>query len=466
MRSALISPLPLLVLAAAHAAEVVIEEKPFTVKAAFDARVMPPDELAPLRMDTEVWQDFRVETIAAHGTVVEKGALLVAFDSTAIDRSLADTGQSFASTSLDAARMERELKTLEETAPHRLEALRRAADIAKEENDYFTKTRRKAAEDAAAQQLERKKQALEGQQEELRQLEKMYQADNLTEETEEIILTRQKNDVAAAEFALRMETLDYHRKIEVTLPREAVTLAERERDAAIALRDAKEEIPRAVEAKKLELAALAIRLERKKTAVADLEHDRALFEIKAPAAGMFYHGPIADGRWSPGDIVKQLTVGGRIPAKTPFATFVPATVQPMLVAFTDEATARSLKAGLPGIATLPGRAELDIPVKLVRIAPAPEPDGTWRVDLTATWPAESTPPVGATANIHITAYHQERAIFIPTKALTRDAAKGWSVEVKLTDGKAERRPVKRGRTSGDNTEILSGLEIGQVILAP
>lgn len=466
IRVSFISPLPLLVLAALHAAEVVIEEKPFTVEAALTARVMPPDDLAPLRLDARTWQDFRVMSIAPHGAVVEKGAPLVEFETTVIDQSLADARQSVAATTLAVAKTERELKTQEETAPHRLEALRRAAEIAKEENAYFTKTRRKAAEDTAAQELARKQQALEGQQEELRQLEKMYQADNITEETEEIILTRQKNDVAAAQFALRMKTLEYHRTIEVTLPREAVTLAERERDAAIALRDAKEEIPRAIEAKKLELAALATRLEREKTALADLEHDRALFAIKAPAAGVFYHGPIENGRWSTGDIIKQLASGGRVPVKTPFASLVPAGAETALVAFTDEASARKLKPGLSGFASLPGREEIEIPVKLARIAAAPGTDGTWRIDLSASWPADTKPPVGATTDVHITAHHQDRAIIIPTKALTRDAAMGWTVEVKLTDGKAERRPVKRGRSSGDDTEILSGLEIGQVILAP
>ena len=38
--------------------------------------------------------------------------------------------------------------------------------------------------------------------------------------------------------------------------------------------------------------------------------------------------------------------------------------------------------------------------------------------------------------------------------------------MKLADGKTERRPVKRGRISGENTEILSGLEVGQVVIAP
>ena len=37
---------------------------------------------------------------------------------------------------------------------------------------------------------------------------------------------------------------------------------------------------------------------------------------------------------------------------------------------------------------------------------------------------------------------------------------------KLADGKTERRNVLRGAQSGDEVEILSGLEAGQVIIVP
>ena len=58
-----------------------------------------------------------------------------------------------------------------------------------------------------------------------------------------------------------------------------------------------------------------------------------------------------------------------------------------------------------------------------------------------------------------------RARSVPAKAL-KYGAKGWSVEVKLADGKTERRNVVRGPQSGEDVEIVSGLEVGQVIIAP
>ena len=72
---------------------------------------------------------------------------------------------------------------------------------------------------------------------------------------------------------------------------------------------------------------------------------------------------------------------------------------------------------------------------------------------------------GATAQIRLIAYQQPTAVVVPNKALAFGAA-GWTVEVKLADGKTEHRTVKRGRVSGDETEIVSGLEVGQVIVVP
>ncbi len=464
-RPYLASCLAFWIVTALHAREVTIEKRPFTVEATFSAKVMPEGEVVLLEIGAKTWEDFRFDELANHGSMMPKDSQLATFDPLGIDRKLEDTRRAVTSSGLAVAAAEQELKTLAETAPHRLDAARRAADIAKEEHSYFTATRRNAEQEGAEQKLERSRQYLANQQEELRQLSRMYEADDLTEETEEIILTRQKYAVAAAEFALRIQTLESNRTLEVDLPREAVTLANHERDTAIALHSAEEEIPRSIELKKLELEALKAGLHREQQTLGDLEHDRLLFEFKAPSDGWFYHGAIKNGRWTTGEALKTLVRNGRPPVRRPFATFIPANAMLSFVAFLDEATARPLKTGVTGTATFAGREDLEAEVSLTRLATIPEPDGTYRADLSATWPKDLTPVAGNSAQIRLISYQQPAAILVPTDALTRDA-RGWTVELMLADGKTEHRPVKRGRVSNEETEILSGLEIGQVIIAP
>lgn len=448
-----------------HAGEVTVETRPFTIETCFDATVLPSAGCVLLLTEPKLWTDFEIEAITAHGSKVAKDDVLVSFDPTAIDKKITDTRTAVATGALKLAQAEHDLKTLQETTPHKLAAVRHAAEIAKEENTYFTQTRRKAETESAAHQLDRAKQILSNQQEELKQLTQMYQADDLTEDTEEIILTRQKDAVASAEFALRMETLAHTRTLEVKLPRETITLADHERNTAATLAKSELEFPRSIELKKIEVESLKISTQREKDNLAELEQDRKLFEIKAPAEGIFYHAPIENGRWSPNpELIENLVIHGNPPINRPFATFVPSAVKLVFVGFPDETSARSLKPELTGTAIFAGREDMEIPVSLTKLAAVPAPDGNYRAELSATWPKDWPAVIGTTASIRIIAYQKQDAIAIPTKALTH-TADAWTVEVKLADGKTEPRPVKRGRISGDLTEILSGLEIGQVVIA-
>ena len=448
----------------AHADELTLQPKLFFTEQSFGATAIP-SETTRIRLEPKAWTVFEFTHLAAHGSKVAAGEVLVAFDTEDIDKKLTDEGRALATSELTHAQAEMDFSNLSETVPLKLDALRRAARIAKEENLYFTTTRRKTTEDHAAHALKRAKETLENQQEELRQLTKMYAADDLVEETEEIILTRQRDAVKHAEFALRMEQLDYDRTLKVTLPREADTLAASERETALALAKGEADLPRHLKLQKIQLETATTALARDKESLAKLQADRKLFEIKAPGAGWFYYGNIEDGRWSTGELLKTLMLGGQAPVKRAFATFIPASSKLALMAFVDDAAARSLTPELKGRATLAGREDLDIPVKLSKLADTPEPDGRYRACFEVSWPAGISIAPGSNAEVSLITYEKTAAIAVPTKALTFTPA-GWTAEVKLADGKTERRPVKRGRASKTTSEILSGLEAGQVILTP
>jgi HlyD family secretion protein len=456
---------PALLAAAAHAGELTIEARPFSIRHTFPATALPGSESVLLEIPARVWADYKISEIAPHGSRVSKNDTLVTFDPTDIDKKLHDLRQKLTTDTLALQQAEQDYEQLVNTVSHKLEAIRRAAETAKEDNAYFTTIQRKAKEESAEQSLKRSEQLLENQREELRQLTKMYEADDLTEETEEIILERQKNSVAAAEFALRMEVLNNRRTLDTLLPREAEALANAERDTALLLKKGEQDLPRSVEIKSLELEALKTALAREKKSLADLEADRAFFEFKAPADGWFYYGPIRDGRWAPAEIAKVLIPHGIVPTKRAFATFIPAAANLGWVAFVDGRIARSLGPESSGAASLSGREDLEIPSKVVSLAATPEADGTFRADLSASWPEGFVPPPGSTGEVTVISYEQAAALAVPSKAL-EFGSQGWTVEVKLADGKTERRPVKRGRVSGEETEILSGLEPGQVIIVP
>jgi HlyD family secretion protein len=458
--------IPALIATASQASEVTVVNRPFSIENTFEAEALPmANLLVLLKLEPKIWEKFTITQLSPHGAKVKKGDLLVNFDGEDLDAQIGDAKLAVAASELTLAQAELDAQTLQQTAPNKLEAIRRAAEIAKEENAYFTQTLRKAKEDRATQALKRNEQILSNQREELKQLSKMYEADEVTENTEEIILVRQQDAVASAEFALRMEVLDHKRTLDVTLPREAKTLADAERDSALAFKKAEAEITRAVHQSKLTLEGLKTNHSRALDTLKDLQADRKLTEVIAPADGYFYHGPIENGRWTPAEVVKSLTLQGSPPLRKAYATFVPLSAPYALVAYLDETTARSLTPESKGEATLRGREDLKISVQLEKLATTAAPDGTYRADFSLTWPQEITPSLGTSVTIRFISYYQQAAISVPTKALSY-APQGWTIAVKQADGKTEQRSIQRGRVSKDDTEILSGLEIGQVIIVP
>jgi hypothetical protein len=80
---------------------------------------------------------------------------------------------------------------------------------------------------------------LDYEQEELDQLEKMYEADDLTEDTEEIILKRQRNSLDFAKFNLEQTKQYCDEILDVRLPRADILIKESLDRAALELTKAK-----------------------------------------------------------------------------------------------------------------------------------------------------------------------------------------------------------------------------------
>jgi HlyD family secretion protein len=456
--------LPTLLITAAHAGEITLAVKPFTVSHSLKATVLP-ESVVPIRLDAKVWTAFEIVSIANHGTAVKKGEPLIVCKTDAVDEKLADSKQAIAAAELVLAQTELDLATLEKNIPEHLLRIERGAKVAAEELAYFQSTRLDASKQDADHDLKRQKQILASYQEELRQLLKMYKADDITEDTEEIILQKQKDAVEFAEFAVRMETLNHKRTLEVTLPRELIALTEKRDDTALQFSKAKQDLPRSLELKKIEVEKLKVSLKRQREDFAELEQDRKLFEFKAPADGLFYHGSIENGTWSTGDLVKTLVPKGAAPVGKTFANFIPSNSTLVIESFATQADAESLQKGAKGFAVLSGKDDVLIPVTLSKSSEIPTAQGAYPTTFSAEWPKSLTPAPGQTLEVKVISYETEKAITVPTKAIEL-GAKGWTIAVKLADGKTERRVVTLGKSNGETTEILTGAEADQVVIAP
>jgi hypothetical protein len=219
------------------------------------------------------------------------------------------------------------------------------------------------------------------------------------------------------------------------------------------------------EAAKLEESGAADRAtqaQRQTAKLADLEADRAMFEFKAAADGWFVYGSLQDGMWKPAD-ADLLAPFRKVAPGIPFALLLPADASPVLRAAVDAATATALRDAKRGIAEIPGREDRPVEVALSSRAEMPGVDGRFLLEFSGTWPEGAAPRFGTKATIHIVSHHNPAAIVLPA-SLPRFGPDGWSVKVRLANGRSESRRVTRGLSCGAETEILGGLEPGQVIV--
>ena len=464
MKFSLIPTLPVIaaLAAAAQAGDLTVTPKPFEVNADFGCTAVPTDA-RPLEIDPEEWGSFQIEKILPHGAKVEKDAVLIKFKDEALDRKLEDSRNAVKTTGLALANARTALAAQKSWVPIQLAAAKAAADRVAADLEDFVKKSRPASEEGARQALKRAKQKLAAEQEELKQLLAMYKADDLTDETEEFILKRQRNSVESAKFGVRMQELETERTLKVDLPRKGEDFERAAANAKTTYAKTKAELPRTIETKQLEADAADLAHKRAIADLAQLEADAKNRVLKAPVAGRFYYGAFVDGQWQTKEFVKSLVKGGTVPVNKPFATVIPKDAKLSFAARVGQAAVRDLAPGRKGRIVVKGFEERPLKATVKSVAAVPGADRLFMVELEAETPADLPLLPGMAAKVSVPAYHSEKALVVPAKALHENPDR---VEVRLADGGSELREVKTGRRKGEEVEILSGLEAGQAIVVP
>lgn len=449
-----------------HAGEHTVNPEAFTASVTLEATFLP-DQVINLSIDPTRWTEFKILDIKEHGAVIKKGEVVGSLDVEGIDRRIADDASAALLRQMALAAAERELKDLEKSTVWKLATVETNYERSKFDLAYLKETGRPLAEERAARSLDRAKRSLENQEEELKQLLQMYAEDDLTEETEEIILKRQRAAVDSAKFAVKQAEHEFVWTMKQALPRKAADAEQAFLDAELLYQTTKLALPRALEQKRLEVKKLQVDNARAIQAEAEVVADRKLVTLGSPVTGRVYHGEIANGRWSVGQTAKFMKKGGLIPARTVFATVVPDGVLLKLHAFVDEATVLQLKAGQKGHVSPTAAPRRRLAVTVESVAPYPEADGKYHVVLVVgALPDDLALVAGMKGSAKLITFQKNEAMAIPVKALEEAPDGSFLVKIKLADGASEKRPVTVGRESNGLIEVLTGLEAGQVVIVP
>ena len=456
--------LPVLLLVNSFGRELTIKAQTLETTLELDATFIPEQPIV-FKIEPDQWSQFIIAELVKHGASVKKDQLIIAFEAEDYQRHLAETKEDAKVRAITLAKAERQLADLETTTPGLLEGLKLAHDRAKESLEYFNLTGRALQEEEALENLGRSQRSLSYQEEELKQLLKMYKEDGITEETEEIILKRQRASVKSAEFSLKKAELSSKWALEKTIPRQAVDLKRAHAEALLAYETGMVNLPRAVEEATLAFAKTQRSHAKLDQDQRELIDDGSLMDLKAPADGKIYYGKIDDRSWSIEGTSKYLFQAGSVPANTVFMSLIPTASTLTLHGSISQKDLLKLSANTKGTASVEGLEDTTFPVTLTRLDVAPNSSGQYGLGLSIELPKDSSIVTGMKGKVQLITYRKENAISIPLNAITSDSEKS-TVKLKMADGKHETREVKTGRSVNGNIEILEGLEVDQVIFVP
>lgn len=419
----------------------------------------------PIALHLDRWSTLSVVRAVPHGTEVREGDVLIEFDTEDLVEKIGDLREGMPGKKLALEIATEELAKLEKTTPITREKALRAKEQAEEDLAYFEEVSRPMREKDAEQDVKMAKNYLAYAAEELNQLKKMYEADDLTEETEEIILQRAQNSVDEYTWMLEQTEERVRRTLETTIPREHERLLSSFELQRINWRAGEKSMKDELEKKRLDVETKRRELEDAETELAEYESDLEQLEVHAPHAGIVYYGMSQRGSWSTAATVeRKLIPGGKLTMHEIAMTVVdPEEVR--LRVMTPEDKVGDLEPGQVAEITLKSDPDSKRRGEVVSVSSIPYSDQTFDTTISIRPAGEGDEGrrlvPGLKADAEVVVYRNEDALTLPKAAVKEDD--GTST-VTLVGGK--KREIEVGRTSGDRIEVLEGLSEGDKVVLP
>ncbi len=449
-----------------------VEKGPFKIEVVLSG-VFEAQRMTEVSIRPKAWTlPLLVERAVELGTPVKKGDILVELDREKIDKAIEDAEVENGLSELALKQANEELPILEKALPVDLAAAERTKIQADEDLKRFLEIDKPHSIKSADFSVKRSNEYLEYAKEELRQLEKMYRSKDLTEETEEIILRRQRFQVENSEFALKEAELHRNQTLKVDLPRQEERTRESAVKHAIDLEKARATLPLNLNQKRLAVAKLKHELAKGAEKLADLRHDRDAMTVHAPADGLVYFGRCDHGHWaSAAAVASKLHWGGTILPDEVFMTIVaPRPVDIRATVDEKDLAALTQRGELKGLATSTLDPARRLPARLSSVVPVPHEAGKFEAVIAVEIGADlALLKPGMACSIKFVPYRKDEALTVPATAMFEDEsddALSHYVYLARADRNVRypKRRITTGKTAQGKTEILAGLAEGDEIL--
>lgn len=425
----------------------------FTAKLTLDGKFVPGEAEEFSFWPKAYAGGLKVLDVKEAGTTVKKGDVLIRFDARSIDEQIAGAR-------LDLRAAAQQL----EDALNRVQLAGRDVEVelktAAQELEFaelklkgYRDVERALRKDEIALSKLYSEHSIEDQEDELDQLGKMYEEDELTEETEEIVLKRSKRNLDRTKigFDIQKRRRDYEEAFN-----EPMTLARMIRDVEARKRQL-DKLKLTGEGR-LVLAGIdaeraAMKHEKQGKRLGDLEVDRAIMEITSPCDGLVLHAdrrlkgnPLKPGK-SAGSYEPFLSVAK--PGSLGVQFLVP------------EADLFKVNDGMAVVVKPAVDAEAELEGTITERSTLPDAQNRWACLAEVAGSHERLLP-GMSCKLEVVHLEIEEVIVVPKQAVHEKEGKKFC-RVLIGDETVE-RTVVTGESNDKEIVIVEGLEEGERIV--
>lgn len=436
-----------------------VQTAPFKVEVSIDG-VLEAVQKSELILHPQEWASYKILRAVEHGSTVRKGDQLVWLDLKDLEEAIENQQAAVEQAEIDLKLAVIDAEQQKRSLPFDLELAEHSRKTAEQDFEDYQNTLAPLNRKQLAYMLKMSEQMVQYAKEELKQLEKMYKEDQITEETEEIILLRTRNDVEQAEFFAEQSRVNTRIR-EQRLDREDFQAQQTARQKQMEAERTKATAPLTVERSRLSVARARSSLEKAAERLAQLKSDlEQVKPIAAPTDGVVYYGQCVDGQWSAG--LKFVQGESLLPHSVFMTVIQPA--QLIIRAQIAEAQRGLLEPGLTGRASLSAEGTKPFLARIDSIAAVPNASKQFKAQLTPLQlPAAAV--AGMSCHVKFVRVHKPQALAVPEKAVGYNSKAQSYVVVVGASGTQELRLVELGLSSGDNVQVISGLKAGDEILA-
>lgn len=401
--------------------------------------------------------EFRIAEVAPHGSQVKEGDVVLKIDSEDLESAIKDAGWSLRSSELALADLKLRHAEMEADAERDLSRAEKDLEFATRALHGYLEISRPLTKEEQAQSERNIRHSIADQEEEIAQLGKMYKEDELTEETEEIVLKRAQRNLEETKKRLDFVQRRNRYGEEFTEPPQREALENAVKDKEKALRDlrrarasARKQADIELERKEHDLALARRRAER-------LGEDLERFTARAPYDGIVIHGAFAEKL-----AVEPLRKGGAVLANRPLLAI--ARPGALKARFTLKEKDRHRVRGGMSVAIVPEAApEARLAGSLEPVAGFPLADNTWNAHALFAHEDQRLLPL-LKCKVTVVLGEHDNALLVPAKAVTWKDGRALAYVRGESPLGVVARAVTTGITDGTWTVVLDGLKEGDEVL--